>query len=62
MGNGHVKKGCSEHVCSDSTPYKFHRDWMKHIDGEKYLGQISIPGTHDSFALHGEPIIMTAKA
>jgi uncharacterized protein (TIGR02145 family) len=30
-------------------PYSY-PDWMKYIDGEKYLSEITIPGTHDSGA------------
>ena len=28
-------------------------DWMRHLDDEKYLSQLSIPGTHNS-AAHSE--------
>lgn len=35
-------------------------DWMKNVDGNKYLSQLSIPGTHDSGALY-EPVYGTAK-
>ncbi|CDM69935.2 Puatative phosphatidylinositol diacylglycerol-lyase [Clostridium bornimense] len=35
-------------------------DWMKDVDGNKYLSQLSIPGTHDSGALY-EPVYGTAK-
>lgn len=35
-------------------------NWMSKIDDNKYLSQISIPGTHDSAALY-EPISGTAK-
>lgn len=35
-------------------------NWMSSIDGNKYLSQISIPGTHDTAALY-EPIAGTAK-
>jgi 1-phosphatidylinositol phosphodiesterase len=27
-------------------------NWMAGVDGEKYLYELSIPGTHDSGALH----------
>lgn len=36
------------------------KDWMKNISGEKYLSEISIPGTHDTCALY-EPIYNVAK-
>jgi len=36
-------------------------DWMKSIDGEKYLYEITIPGTHDSGAMVDGGIYGTAR-
>jgi 1-phosphatidylinositol phosphodiesterase len=43
-----------------STPVHSGSDWMGTLEGSKRLSQFSIPGTHDSCALH-EPIAGTAK-
>lgn len=45
----------------DTNVYAVSADkWMEQINNEKYLSEISIPGTHDSGALY-EPVIGTAK-
>lgn len=35
---------------------------MKELPGSMYLGEISIPGTHETLAIHGDPICCSAKA
>lgn len=35
-------------------------DWMKNIDGDKFVNEISVPGSHDSCALY-EPLRQLAK-
>ena len=37
-------------------------NWMKDLDGELYLSALTIPGTHDSYALVGTPIILIESA
>ena len=38
-------------VCLCSRAWAGGEDWMKSIDGEKYLYELTIPGTHDSGAM-----------
>lgn len=35
------------------------QDWMKRIDGERSIADMTIPGTHDSGATHGGPASQT---
>ncbi|KAG5271703.1 hypothetical protein AALO_G00183050 [Alosa alosa] len=36
-------------------PQSYHIDWMRSIDDNKLISDITIPGTHDTMALHGGP-------
>ena len=38
---------------SETTIQTSHPDWMSWLPDDIYLGEISIPGTHDSISLHG---------
>lgn len=34
---------------------------MKDLPGDKFIAEFSIPGTHETLALHGEPFFCTAR-
>ena len=36
-------------------PQSYRIDWMRSIDNNKLISDITIPGTHDTMALHGGP-------
>ena len=40
----------------ESSIQTSHPDWMSWLPDDMYLGEISIPGTHDSISRHGGPI------
>lgn len=39
--------------CNESKPNAYNNQWMKEINNSKQITEMSIPGTHDSCALHG---------
>ena len=55
------KRVCFDYYCSESGPKSSaataNRRWMEKIDSETLLNSLTIPGTHDSGALHGGPLI-----
>jgi len=48
MGNS-----SSEYFSDDAHPKVFYKDWMKNIPDNAIVSKLTIPGTHDSCALHG---------
>lgn len=44
---------CEPHYCEQSKPCVLQLDWMKDIPDDMKLSQMTIPGTHESFALYG---------
>ncbi|XP_043938631.1 1-phosphatidylinositol phosphodiesterase-like [Protopterus annectens] len=56
MGNINAKDPDYWNVPDDPPPESYNEDWMKSIPDEKKISQLSIPGTHDSMARHGDLI------
>ena len=48
MGNS-----SSEYFSDNAHPKVFYKDWMKNIPDNAIVSKLTIPGTHDSCALHG---------
>ena len=48
MGNS-----SSEYFSDNDHPKVFYKDWMKNIPDNAIVSKLTIPGTHDSCALHG---------
>ncbi|XP_030639039.1 uncharacterized protein LOC115819677 [Chanos chanos] len=38
-----------------NLPESYQNDWMSLLDDNKFISDITIPGTHDTMALHGGP-------
>ena len=50
---------CERHFCSEKEPKALQPDWMSQIPNHIPLSLITIPGTHNSCALHGGAIAIT---
>ncbi|XP_009290935.1 1-phosphatidylinositol phosphodiesterase-like [Danio rerio] len=52
-----LHKSAQQHVFNDqetlSLPTNYKTDWMETLDGNMFISNITIPGTHDTMALHG---------
>ena len=48
-----LKKERTEYFTNFDKPIGFNRSWMKYIDDNTLIHNLSIPGTHDSCARHG---------
>jgi len=52
---------CQDYYCSEGAPKTWatsaNRRWMEKLDPQAALTSLTIPGTHDSGALHGGPLI-----
>ena len=44
---------CESHYCEQDKPCRYQLDWMRNIPDSMKLSEMTIPGTHESFALHG---------
>ncbi|KRW98644.1 PLC-like phosphodiesterase, TIM beta/alpha-barrel domain [Pseudocohnilembus persalinus] len=62
MGNYHAKILKNECVNSQQLPTKVNKQWMKELDENLYISQISLPGSHNSIAIHGEFLCCSSKS
>ena len=44
---------CEIHFCDKNIPKIKYPNWMSYLDNNKELKDLTIPGTHNSCAIHG---------